>query len=1601
MVETRRGTAQKSKKVPATGTTVKETVKSKRKEGLAAGRNLRAQMETVERSESSLDSRAFLTGEDGIEGGRSVDKSRDDQNPSRLSVAHSENSLTPEAPQFERPNGDLLLLETPVVNEHQQEIPFVTCKLPTRNDRRHSFSGADGDSANKQKPVQKDTSNPSGPVMPNAKRPASTQPAETPPIRPLLARSASKGPVDNRTSPVTGGITGWLRNSWGNKKGNMNERLEEVTRERDEWVKERDEAVEKRDSLNEELLELRDQLQRNEQRFANMYGDKELEVLRVTEMVEETKTRLDGRIKIILKAKKAVEKQLAQKEARRRRTEDENAILLAKNVILTNQNDHIQRTSRMSNNNTSFRDLGGTGNTQSVILENLQTSGQVSHSSRSLLRGQATLPNQPRQRTENPNARMRTSETHLNGTGTLHQSRNDSVRDNNNNMGNVNIPPDVTGNPAARLNVPNISRSQNDSQHRSISSHNAVNRSHAGDSVNRTRTTQLSSRIGVNGGHSSQSHNTSATHQSSRTQSRASHHSTARDTTADTLVTANSSMHNGDCGGYHGRGGGGPPDPGGPDSSSSENASRVHPGDRSGARAYTPTPHPGPRTTPHRGGGRSPRREITRSHSRRRHGTTGRFSAKHIREDHIFHGYSEENFEEWVLKAKILCRLEAGSEDYFYSHLFFFLDGTPKQYYLQWAELDGHHFRTENVVRGLRAIYGNINNQLSRISAYERMRQGSMTLFEFVTAFQVAFTRATPGSIREPGKADRMFMEFLKKVNPGEKALVQQFMNGMNEPDWDELASRIRKNMRRYTEDDEVVRPVVHTGVRVVTPVERDTYESTMPVKTLAGVATPPPAPFMSEPTGTNRAKLCKYIQNTVKNGGPLTVQDLLEKLAGFSKVDVYYVVMACLDGSLGVEVRHTGMEAMTHFPEVFNKFACDAERERMAKLALEGSPVVDAAKKFERDGSRMRRTPRSTKPGELSFYADKSRRPAKPPPYFVCHTCKKKGHYRDECPEAKKEDDGEDEDSGEKKVPGLVGRTSKVITLVMKNQTEPDWNVAGGPKSYATYLAEWAKEENLPFPPNNYANLPEFLYPFDSAFPYAIWRERYFEWLDDSIAEVNTQKPYVYCWTAELDNMYREKDTTPRDWEKMLCGQKGPLLNEETSSEAESDECFNPWTEAEHMLISGEAEVTDIVIGGLFDMGIDNEMPLLCEYPVTESVTVPQDQSDSDVYVTAPNTERFSEKEIFLEKDEVPIFDINTRLSNKTLHATVLTAAPDWEVTDPESVIFLQPMELALRILDRIRGVQRCAVASLVDSGSALTIMQRAAYLRAGGRIEDLLSCKHKVMTGFGGDIHILGRALMPFVLDNLEFSQTVHVINDDERLPLIILGLDWLKRHKVFIDFNTHIMSLYNMSIQLGKPRQKCNVPCLAGVDEGKEEPPKEHSSPYPRDEDDDYLDEDDRKAIASIKEEAKLRHQRSCVETEAAEMVGLLEEASDAMMGLQWALPEAWDGLRQEQKDVSKEGLWGILAIYASVAPIESGEGHFLTKARRKLGRMDDDGSEMELSKEAKETLRKQRDWRLRHYQLYDETRDEQGVDGLNELHEVPDRLPVEEELQAFGL
>ena len=190
---------------------------------------------------------------------------------------------------------------------------------------------------------------------------------------------------------------------------------------------------------------------------------------------------------------------------------------------------------------------------------------------------------------------------------------------------------------------------------------------------------------------------------------------------------------------------------------------------------------------------------------------------------------------------------------------------------------------------------------------------------------------------------------------------------------------------------------------------------------------------------------------------------------------------------------------------------------------------------------------------------------------------------------------------------------------------------------------------------------------------------------------------------------------------------------------------------------------------------------------------------------MTKPDEIKVDSKAV--DSKPIPKKDLFTRLSSHTLHQPVLSCV-DIKDRDPESFVILEPMEVALRALDRNTLKMICQYPVLIDSGSGLSIMQWIACQRAGFTREMLKKCRHEVMTGFGGDISIMGLLVMPFLLGNVRFHQAMHIIPDDSHLPLAVLGVDWLQRHQVAMDFTHSTLTLYGVTIQMGKPRRTCSA-------------------------------------------------------------------------------------------------------------------------------------------------------------------------------------------------
>ena len=164
--------------------------------------------------------------------------------------------------------------------------------------------------------------------------------------------------------------------------------------------------------------------------------------------------------------------------------------------------------------------------------------------------------------------------------------------------------------------------------------------------------------------------------------------------------------------------------------------------------------------------------------------------------------------------------------------------------------------------------------------------------------------------------------------------------------------------------------------------------------------------------------------------------------------------------------------------------------------------------------------------------------------------------------------------------------------------------------------------------------------------------------------------------------------------------------------------------------------------------------------------------------------------------------------LSSHTLRQKVLTAMQASKLKDPESCLALEAMEIPVRLVNLVSGEEMCQIAVLIDSGSVLCVMQQVAFERAAGTLAMLQKCGHTELVGFGGDIRILGTVSMPLIAGNVRFTQDVHIIPDDARLPLMVLGVDWMQTHKVSLKCDRNVIKLYGEEIALGEGTNTCKT-------------------------------------------------------------------------------------------------------------------------------------------------------------------------------------------------
>ena len=113
----------------------------------------------------------------------------------------------------------------------------------------------------------------------------------------------------------------------------------------------------------------------------------------------------------------------------------------------------------------------------------------------------------------------------------------------------------------------------------------------------------------------------------------------------------------------------------------------------------------------------------------------------------------------------------------------------------------------------------------------------------------------------------------------------------------------------------------------------------------------------------------------------------------------------------------------------------------------------------------------------------------------------------------------------------------------------------------------------------------------------------------------------------------------------------------------------------------------------------------------------------------------------------------------------------------------------------------------ALLDSGANISVISREMFQLFQPKVECIQSPDFKEVSGVGGERHqVLSKVSLNLCVDNLSLYQNFHVITGRHDM---ILGLDFLCKYDVKVDFGEGTVSIGNTTVKLSQPGI---VTCLA---------------------------------------------------------------------------------------------------------------------------------------------------------------------------------------------
>ncbi len=189
---------------------------------------------------------------------------------------------------------------------------------------------------------------------------------------------------------------------------------------------------------------------------------------------------------------------------------------------------------------------------------------------------------------------------------------------------------------------------------------------------------------------------------------------------------------------------------------------------------------------------------------------------------------------------------------------------------------------------------------------------------------------------------------------------------------------------------------------------------------------------------------------------------------------------------------------------------------------------------------------------------------------------------------------------------------------------------------------------------------------------------------------------------------------------------------------------------------------------------------------------------------------ERMLHKYRGLPSNELPLVLLDyDRLSTAELcdKSTLLKIAPR-SIQNAHEIQLYNLLDLEINqspvvFLDRHLEKPCFQLATEWSISAPISMMQKSTFHKLGGELRQLMRCVHyHKIQGHNQSHTIYGGAFVRFKIGGVEYEHFFHIIDDHMRLPLAILGLDFMQMHPPTLNRKMGYAVIGGKRIQLGPP-------------------------------------------------------------------------------------------------------------------------------------------------------------------------------------------------------